>query len=84
MAKMVEDDPELTSSHRYTKITAIYRTTIDENNMKTSIKTFHNSRYKEGNTIGQVGVAVEIRPKRQVKQPTNEATITTADILPKE
>ena len=40
MAKMVEDDPELTSSHRYTKITAIYRTTIDENNMKTSIKSF--------------------------------------------
>ena len=41
MAKMVEeDDPELTSSHRYTKSTAIYRTTIDENNMKTSIKSF--------------------------------------------
>ena len=41
MAKKTEkEDPELTSSHRYTKITAIYRTTIDENNLKTSRKSF--------------------------------------------
>ena len=36
---MVEqEDPELTFSHRYTKITTIYTATIDENNLKTSRK----------------------------------------------
>ena len=38
---MVEQkDPELTFSHRCTKITTIYRITIDENDLKTSRKDF--------------------------------------------
>ena len=41
MAKMAEyKDPELTSSHVHAKITNIYRTTINENNPKTSRKVF--------------------------------------------
>ena len=32
------EDPELTSSHGHTKITTIYRTTIDEKDQKTSRK----------------------------------------------
>ena len=30
------EDPELTSTHRHTKITTIYRATIDENDLKIS------------------------------------------------
>lgn len=38
-AKMSEqEDPELTSSHRHTKITTIYRASIDEKNRKTNRK----------------------------------------------
>ena len=33
-----QKDPELTSSHGHTKITAIYRATIDEKDWKTSRK----------------------------------------------
>ena len=34
-----QEDPELTSSHRHTKITTtIYRANIDENNLKASRK----------------------------------------------
>ena len=41
VAKMVEqEDPELTSSHRHTKITTIYRASINENDLKTSRKDF--------------------------------------------
>lgn len=37
------EDPELTSSHRHTKITTtIYRANIDENNLKASKKTVYN------------------------------------------
>ena len=36
MAK--QEDPELTSSHQRTKITTIYRATIDEKDQKTSRK----------------------------------------------
>ena len=35
---MEQEEPELTSSHRHTKITTIYRATIDENDMKTTRK----------------------------------------------
>ena len=33
-------DPELISSHVHTKITTVYRATIDENDLKTSRKYF--------------------------------------------
>ena len=35
-----QDNPELTSSHGYTKITTIYRATIYENDLKTSRNYF--------------------------------------------
>ena len=39
VAKMVEqEDAELPSSHRNTKITTIYRTTTDERDLKSSRK----------------------------------------------
>ena len=41
VAKMVENEgPKLISAHKNTKITTIYRATIDENNLKTSRKDF--------------------------------------------
>lgn len=39
VAKMAkEEDPELTSSYRHTKITTVYRPIIDENSLKNSGK----------------------------------------------
>ena len=39
--KMAEqEDPELTSSHGHTKITTIYRATVDDNELKVSGKDF--------------------------------------------
>ena len=35
-----QEDPELTSSHGHTKIATIHRTTIDENELKTSRTDF--------------------------------------------
>ena len=41
VAEMAEqEDPELTSSHGYTKITTTYRATVYENDLKTTSKDF--------------------------------------------
>ena len=42
-----EEDPELTSSHRHTKITTVYRPIIDENSLKNSRKIFYNNDKKK-------------------------------------
>ena len=43
MAKMAEyEDPELTSSHRHTKITTIYRATIEEKDQNLAERIFYN------------------------------------------
>ena len=43
MAKMAEyEDPELTSSHRHTKITTIYRATIEEKDQNLEERIFYN------------------------------------------
>ena len=43
-----QEDPELTSLHRHTKIT-IYRTTTYENDLKTNRKDFLQLKIKNGN-----------------------------------
>ena len=43
-----QEDPELTSFHRHTKIT-IYRTTTYENDLKTNRKDFLQLKIKNGN-----------------------------------
>ena len=43
VAKMAEkEEPELITSHENTKITSIYRATINENDLNTSIKNIYN------------------------------------------
>lgn len=44
------EDPELTSSHGHTKITAIYRAAIDGKDLNLPEMFFYNERYKEGTT----------------------------------
>ena len=51
------EDPELTSSYEHTKITTIYRATINEKDHDLGKKLFHNKRYKEGITMRQEGGA---------------------------
>ena len=56
MAKMAEqEDPNLTSSHRHTKITAISRATIDEKDQKTSRKDLSTTKDKRTTTLRWVG-----------------------------
>ena len=48
VAKLVEEkDPEFSSSHRYTKITIIYRATVYGNDLKTSRKDFSITQDKK-------------------------------------
>ena len=51
-----QKDPELSSSHRCTKITTMCRTTISEKNQNLPEKIFYNLIYKEGAIIRQVGI----------------------------
>ena len=37
-----QEDPELTSSYRHTKITTIYRETVDKKDWKTEEKILYN------------------------------------------
>ena len=56
VAKMEDqEDPELTSSQGHTKITTIYRATIDEKNWKTSRKGFLQLKIKRKNHNETVG-----------------------------
>lgn len=48
MTKMVEkEDSELTSSYGYSKVIIIYRAIINETDLRTHIKNFHNKDIKE-------------------------------------
>lgn len=47
-----QEDPELTSSHRHTKNTTIYRQTIGDNNLKASRKCFPQLKtYKRNHNV---------------------------------
>ena len=66
-----QEDPELISSHRYTKITTIYGVTIDGKDRNLAEKIFYNERYKQGTTRQVRGVEMQYRqdPYPQVGDP---------------
>lgn len=49
-----QEAPELTSFHGHKKLETLYRTAINENNLKTRRKEFPCLRYKEETTARQV------------------------------
>ena len=52
-----QEAPELTSFHGHKKLETLYRTAIDDSNLKTRRKDFPHLRYKEETTARQVGGA---------------------------
>ena len=85
---MVEqEDSELTSSHRHTKITAMYTASTDEHDLKTSRKDFPQlkTQRRNHNETGRGGSdTVQSRSTPQGRQSTNRRIITTAEVFPEE
>ena len=81
------EDPELTCSHEHTKMKAIYRTAIYENNLKTSRKGFpqqimwRRSHSKMARRSGDTAYS-GLMPLGW--RPTNGRDGTTAEVLPQE
>lgn len=50
-----QEDPEFTSSDKHTRVMAMYREIIDEQDQNPAENIFHNQRYKEGTKTRQVG-----------------------------
>ena len=85
VATMVgQEDPELTSSHGYTRITATYTATVYKNHLQTSRKDFPQLKIqrKNHNEMGRRGRAtVWSRPTPPGTGPTNRRITATAEVL---
>ena len=80
-------DPELTTSHRHTKIRTTYKATIYENDLKTSRKDFPQLKTKRRNHSEKGwrgGDMVESGPIVPGQRSTNGRNITIIEVLPKE
>lgn len=81
-----QEDPELTSSNRYSKITTIYRSTIEEKDLKTSKKCLLtvNDIKKEPQLQWLGEMENSIIKTHTPKWTTNGRKITRPEVLPKE